>query len=43
MTQARLLRRLGWVLVMFAAVYGLELFSWGLIGNAARNNNRPTQ
>jgi ATP-binding cassette, subfamily B, bacterial len=22
---------------MFAAVYGVELFSWGLIGNAARN------
>jgi ATP-binding cassette subfamily B protein len=37
LTQARLPRRLGWVLVLFAAVYGLELFSWGLIGNAALN------
>jgi ATP-binding cassette subfamily B protein len=37
LVQARLPRRLGWMLALFAAVYGLELFSWGLIGNAALN------
>jgi ATP-binding cassette, subfamily B, bacterial len=37
LTLARLPRRLGWVLGMFAAVYSLELSSWGLIGNAALN------
>ena len=35
--QARIPRRLGWMLGLFATVYGLELFSWGLIGSAALN------
>ena len=37
LTLARLPRRLGWMLGLFSAVYGLELLSWGLIGNAALN------
>lgn len=37
LTLARLPRKLGFMLALFSAVYGLELFSWGLIGNAALN------
>ncbi len=37
LVQARLPRRLGWMLMLFGAVYGLELFSWGLMGDAALN------
>ena len=37
LTQAGLPRRLGGMLAMFSAVYGLELLSWGLIGDAALN------
>jgi ATP-binding cassette subfamily B protein len=35
LTQAHLPRRLAWMLCLFSTVYGLELLSWGLMGDAA--------
>lgn len=37
LSQARLPRRLGFMLGLFAVMYGLELLGWGLIGEAALN------